>query len=209
MNNLPLSLTEEIEIPLFLHSSESGEYRLEWAINDLPQGWTAELENPATDELISLGSQSSYTFDFTPQKTKANETRPHSPDLFGFMKERGVGKAKGSVSTADLILRINPGLATNFESDLGIPRKVELYQNYPNPFNPSSVIRFGVPNQAPVQLEVFDVLGRKVMTLLNGEVKQPGRYNINFDGRTLASGMYVYRLVIGDKVLTKKMTLIK
>lgn len=209
LNNLPLSLTEEIEIPLFLHSSESGEYRLEWAINDLPQGWTAELENPATDELISLGSQSSYTFDFTPQKTKANETRPHSPDLFGFMKERGVGKAKGSVSTADLILRINPGLATNFESDLGIPRKVELYQNYPNPFNPSSVIRFGVPNQAPVQLEVFDVLGRKVMTLLNGEVKQPGRYNINFDGRTLASGMYVYRLVIGDKVLTKKMTLIK
>lgn len=100
-------------------------------------------------------------------------------------------------------------MGTHSENDLGIPEVVELEQNYPNPFNPSSVIRFGVPQQAPVQLEVFDVLGRKVITLINGEVIQPGRYNINFDARSLASGMYIYRLVIGSEVLTKKMTLIK
>ena len=108
-------------------------------------------------------------------------------------------------------MKITPLLASGNENEdgLGIPTTVELEQNYPNPFNPTSVIRFGVPNTAEVQLEVFDVLGRKVMTLINNETKQAGRYNVQFEARNLATGMYIYRLVIGDKVLTKKMLLIK
>lgn len=122
-------------------------------------------------------------------------------------------KASSSESTMVVdplfVLSINPLTSTGSENGLGIPTEVELDQNYPNPFNPSSVIRFGVPSTANVQLEVYDILGRKVMTLVNNELKQPGRYNVQFDARNMASGMYIYRLIIGDKVLTKMMTLIK
>ena len=98
---------------------------------------------------------------------------------------------------------------TGLQENLGIPTQVELNQNYPNPFNPTSIIRYGVPEISNVRLEVFDVLGRKVMTLVNNETKQPGRYNIQFDAGRLASGIYIYRLAVGNKVLTKQMTLIK
>ena len=117
------------------------------------------------------------------------------------------GKGKQN-SQPTFILKVYPN-STGLEDDLGIPTVVELYQNYPNPFNPTSVIRYGVPETSEVNLEVFDMLGRKVMTLISGEVKQPGRYNVNFNARQLASGIYIYRLAIGNTIMTKKMTLIK
>ena len=106
-------------------------------------------------------------------------------------------------------LIINTGMVSDIEEDLGLPETVELYQNYPNPFNPTSIIRYGVPEMSEVTLEVFDMLGRKVATLIDGETKHAGRYNVQFNARSLASGMYIYRLKIGSKILTKKMTLIK
>lgn len=202
LNNLPMDLTEVVEIPLYLHTTEQGVFTLDWSLHALPETWSIELENPATGEIIDVRSEQSFSFNYSSPQLKRGVQKPA---LFAFLRDV---KAK-TVNTPELVVRINPGITTNSEGDLDLPTEVELYQNYPNPFNPSSTIRFGVPEQAPVQLEVFDILGRKVMTLLNGEMKQPGRYNINFDGRTLASGMYVYRLVIGDKVLSQKMTLIK
>ncbi len=201
INNLPNQAEELFEVPLYLDASIAGKFDLSWNSNQLPDGWTIELVDLNSGTKIDIKDQHSYSFDHQ-LKVKAS---PKSPtDLYTF----AFGKSK-SVNQPQFMLKVNTGQAVSNEDDLGIPREVELYQNYPNPFNPSSVIRFGVPEQAPVQLEVFDILGRKVMTLLNGDVKQPGRYNINFDGRSLASGMYIYRLVIGNKVLTKKMTLIK
>jgi fibronectin type 3 domain-containing protein len=206
LNNLPSGLNEIVEIPLSIHSSEIGEHSLSWQLNSVPEGWNITLENTSTNEVIDLSSDTEYSFNYQGE-ARQKRIKTETPDVLSFMPKKL--KAKAKAVSSDLILRINPGIATGGENDLGLPTEVELEQNYPNPFNPSSVIRFGVPEQAPVQLEVFDILGRKVMSLLNGEVKQPGRYNINFDGRALASGMYIYRLVIGDKVLTKKMTLIK
>lgn len=209
LNNLPLGLSEVLEIPLFLHSTESGEHRIEWSLNDIPEGWMAEIENPNTGEVISLESQSSYSFDFQSAKEKADRDFSMNADLFGFMEEKSSEKEKTLKNSSDLILRISPELATNNETDLDIPLEVELYQNYPNPFNPSSVIRFGVPTKSRIKLEVFDILGRKVATLLNGDSKSAGRYNVQFRGDNLASGMYLYRLEVADKVLVKKMILIK
>ncbi len=203
VNNLPIGLNEKVEIPLFLHTTEDGEHTLEWKLNALPEEWTVELVNPITGEMLDMKEETTYSFEH--KKPQFKQHINQSPNLFGFH----TNKEKRKTNASDLLLRINPGLSTNDENDLGIPREVELFQNYPNPFNPSSIIRFGVPEQAPVQLEVFDLLGRKVMTLLDGDLKQPGRYNISVDARSLASGMYIYRLVIGEKVLTKKMTLIK
>jgi hypothetical protein len=83
-----------------------------------------------------------------------------------------------------------------------------LEQNYPNPFNPSTGIRYQVSGTSEVRLDVFDVLGRKVSTLVN-ERKAAGSYQVNFNAANLASGTYFYRLQAGGFVETKKMVLIK
>lgn len=83
-----------------------------------------------------------------------------------------------------------------------------LAQNYPNPFNPSTMIRYNVVQNGPVELKVFDPLGREVYTLVN-EVKSPGTYEISFDGTNLPSGAYIYRLTSGEFVQSRKFLLIK
>ncbi len=75
-----------------------------------------------------------------------------------------------------------------------IPDDFQLEQNYPNPFNPTTTIRYSLPADAKVTLEVFDILGRKVKTLVDEEQKV-GRYDVVFESRGLASGAYFYRLI--------------
>ena len=102
-----------------------------------------------------------------------------------------------------------------------IPNEFVLEQNYPNPFNPSTTINYKIPvvdalNSAEVYvtLKVYDMLGRKVATLVNEE-KLPGNYEVNFDasnaeqGRYMSSGIYFYKLTAGNFSETKKMLLLK
>ena len=90
----------------------------------------------------------------------------------------------------------------------GVPRTFELKQNYPNPFNPSTVIRYAVPEASNVRIDVYNVLGQRVSTLVNRE-HQAGNFDVTFDASNLSSGMYFYRLESVNAVLTQKMMLIK
>jgi len=103
------------------------------------------------------------------------------------------------------------------ENTQGIaPNSFELYQNYPNPFNPSTTIKFTVPELSfthnvsgkPIQLKVYDILGKEVATLVNMKLN-PGTYTYSFNARNLSSGIYFYKLEAGDFSSVKKMTLIK
>ena len=92
------------------------------------------------------------------------------------------------------------------------PKEFSLSQNYPNPFNPSTVIKYSVPESGMVTLKVYDILGNTVTTLVNN-YKSAGNYQAVFNadaaGNSLASGIYLYRLVAGKEVITKKMMLVK
>jgi len=88
------------------------------------------------------------------------------------------------------------------------PAAYELSQNYPNPFNPNTNIKFAVPGNSFVTLNVFDVTGREVANLVNSQMPA-GNYNVNFDASSITSGVYFYRLQAGDFTATKKMILIK
>jgi len=99
-------------------------------------------------------------------------------------------------------------LITSVHDEFEIPNSYALYQNYPNPFNPVTSIRFQVPSFQKVELKVFDILGRELVTLLNEE-KFAGVYEIKFNASNLASGVYFYRLKTKDFTESKKLLLIK
>jgi len=84
----------------------------------------------------------------------------------------------------------------------------QLYQNYPNPFNPSTTIKFQIPSSKFITLEVYNLLGQKVATLLEGK-QEAGTHTVHFDGTGLASGVYYYQLVVGDHREYRKMVLIR
>lgn len=95
----------------------------------------------------------------------------------------------------------------------GIPKTYALNQNYPNPFNPTTQIAFDVPRQCDVTLDVFNIMGQKIATLVDRPMA-PGSYRATWNGadisgRKVSSGTYFYRLRAGDFVATKKMVLLK
>ncbi len=94
-----------------------------------------------------------------------------------------------------------------------LPKQVELAQNYPNPFNPTTTIRFGLPEESPVRLTVFNILGQKIAELVNDD-RAAGYHTVTWDGRNalgqrVASGIYLYRLETRGLVTTRKMIMLK
>ncbi len=89
-----------------------------------------------------------------------------------------------------------------------IPNLYSLNQNYPNPFNPSTVIIYSIKTVSNVKLEVFNVLGQNVATLVN-EIQESGSYKVDFNASSLSSGIYIYRLKAGDFTDIKKMILVQ
>jgi hypothetical protein len=92
--------------------------------------------------------------------------------------------------------------------EVGVPQVFDLAQNFPNPFNPATSIKYSIANETAVKLIVFNSIGQEVAVLVN-ESQQPGVYTVNFDGSSLSSGVYFYKLTAGDFISTRKMLMIK
>jgi hypothetical protein len=108
----------------------------------------------------------------------------------------------------------DPHGASSVEDRGGVAMNYQLEQNYPNPFNPTTQIRFSIPEQAKVRLEVYDIRGALVQTLVDSEVYQPGNYQAKWNGtdalgNRAASGIYFARLTAGNFMKTIKMNLVK
>lgn len=125
---------------------------------------------------------------------------PH-PD-FGYI----VGEI-GTYAEAAAFLANNLSVGIS-NSSSQVPEKFNLSQNFPNPFNPSTKISFAIPQSQNVRLAVYDMTGKEVALLVNGNLNA-GSYEYTFDGKNLNSGIYFYRLTAGNFTETKKMSLIK
>jgi hypothetical protein len=99
-------------------------------------------------------------------------------------------------------------MATSTENIQEVPQRAQLSQNYPNPFNPTTNIQFTLNRAANVTLEVFNITGQKVATLVNGPLNA-GNHQHTFDASGLSSGIYMYRLQTPEQMLTRQMILIK
>jgi len=203
INNLPNDFNSRIFIPIHVNSFEngaatSGEFKILWDdLRTIPEDWILTLIDNDTGEEISMLEELSYTFNHT-TKAKIATNSTSNPLTPNYSVRR---KAKSQATRFTLKVSTE-----QIERD--VPTEIFLDQNYPNPFNPSTLIPFGIDQDSNVELVVYDILGRKVRTLVTGS-RTAGRYEVRFNSRELASGVYFYRLVTNSKVLVKKLTLIK
>jgi photosystem II stability/assembly factor-like uncharacterized protein len=122
-------------------------------------------------------------------------------DVFVYQNQKYVVTEDGMV-----FYNFDPTFIEN--PDAPIPAAYSLYQAYPNPFNLTTTIAFSIAEPLYVKLTVYDLLGREIRIISEGE-KPAGNYNILFNGSELSSGVYFYRLQAGDYSLTKRMVLLK
>lgn len=113
---------------------------------------------------------------------------------------------EGWINAEKQIYNYDPAVDVKNESEL--PMEFNLSQNYPNPFNPVTVINYKIDRTDFVQLNIYDVLGNFITSLVN-EIKSPGTYSAIFDATNLSSGTYIYTLRSGNKQISRRSLLIK
>jgi hypothetical protein len=145
------------------------------------------LNNPGIYQSIN-GNEWQYYSDFRAE---------YITKLYGKMYASSV---YGGIYVKDIPTDVNDIIPITFSC--------KLYPNYPNPFNPITTIEFDIPHRGKVLIEVFDLLGQKIKTLLNEEVEE-GKHKINFNSTGLSSGIYFYRLSTGRNSITKIMVLLR
>ena len=170
----------------------SGLATLSLAENHLSADWSVELINTATGESYDL-LEKSITLDI-PVRQQKKSTRLIRP----------VKQVEKTSSVWQVKITTSP---TDAEQN-SLPTVFTLAQNFPNPFNPATLISYQLPVNSEVRLAVYDMLGRNVATLVNGQIAA-GRHTVNFDASGLSSGVYLYRLVAGSQVMTRKLTVVK
>jgi endoglucanase len=130
----------------------------------------------------------------------------------GYTGNNGMGifnRSTGAQAYRDIIRAIIGAVITGVMNESPPPTRFKLMQNYPNPFNPQTTITYSLPRESTVTLRVYDLIGREVATLVHNERKAAGSYAVSFDGASLPSGVYFYRLQTDRFVDTKAMMLIK
>ena len=95
------------------------------------------------------------------------------------------------------------------ETVAATPERFGISQNYPNPFNPITTIRFEIAKTDPVSIQVYNLLGEEVATLVSEKTFTPGTYTVTWDASEMASGVYLYKFKAGNVIETKKMMLLK
>ncbi len=131
-----------------------------------------------------------------------------NPNLWIFIGSTSVYFGGSNLSYQTFGKQTNCYDPSNTNNEQIIPTAFILEQNFPNPFNPNTVISYQLPVAGNVLLKVYDVLGNEISTLVNEE-KPAGSYEVKFDASGLSSGVYFYRLQVGEFVQTRKMILLK
>ncbi|MBE0570028.1 MAG: exo-alpha-sialidase [Ignavibacteriaceae bacterium] len=164
-------------------------------------GWICD-QNRDSRNLVSTGP-------FNLEKDKSQEI------IIAYVIGRGNDPLNSVTVARENVQRAIQEYQSNFASMTYTPpaptnpvNSYVLYQNYPNPFNPTTTIRYELPQDGQVTIEIFDILGQKVKTILN-EFKKADRYEVTFSSTGLASGVYIYQLRINDFITSKKMVFIK
>ena len=191
-----------------------------WSVSADPNGqpvsytvsWTASVNGTT----VSIDQDTSSRVVFVPLS-----------EIYSLLEENGVedtlgfhwtvtstdGQLSTEASNGPRYVVFDIGYMLSNDEALGVPDVFALHQNYPNPFNPVTRIRYDIPEQSNVKVDIYNVLGQKVAELVN-KVHQPGFYAVTWDGTNmvgsaLGSGMYFYRIDTNSFTAVKKLLLVK
>jgi hypothetical protein len=184
----------------------------------------------AVEAEVTLAEGSSYGFNGTTAQITSTQMPTTVSDL---VIDNSAGVTLSQETTINGVLRLISGVFDNtipftlgpngsisFEGgslmipvsiesqELNIPESFFVEQNYPNPFNPSTTIRFGIPSACHVIVNIFNLLGQEVATLIDGRINA-GRHELLIDATNLSSGVYLYRIQAGHEVSIKQMVLLR
>lgn len=194
-------LTELLPVPVELTA-----FTAEASVDGVILRWTTatELNNHGFEIEKSADGTEFFTIAFVPGAGTTTETKNYSyTDEVGY---KGGETFYYRLKQVDLDGRIQYSNIAEVVFD--VPKDFVLHQNYPNPFNPSTTIKFAVPKSSLVNIKVYDLTGQEVSVLVN-EVKEAGTYEIKFDARSLASGIYLYRMTAENFSSVRKLNILK
>jgi chitodextrinase len=193
------SVPTAVELASFTASDERGVVRLNWIIarEEIHAGFHVYRRHQAEDPFEQLTGDlltGQTEFEFIDSDVRVNHTYYYRLEAVEITGEKSI--------FGPFTVRVNA------------PKSFSLEQNYPNPFNPVTTIRFDLPQQSRVTLQVYNILGQEVVKLIDNELKEAGFYTIQWNGRNkagvnVASGVYLYRLSADNFIKVRKMILLK
>ena len=203
INNLPFDHGSDIHVPLDVMSLqlEDGQYvtsaaevTIGWDISQLPDHIDPTLIDELTGEHVDLRHELNYTFTTEP---KGSFNADYDTEVSPYPQ---VGESRFTLHTSY-------GALDN-EHEVALPSFYALDPIYPNPFNPRATVRFDVPEVSRVELEVYDITGSLVETLLD-EKMVPGGHQYTWEPKSLSTGVYFLRLITANQTFTQKVTYVK
>lgn len=205
INNLARAFANKATIPIYVGGYErgepiAGEATLSWPeLRNVPKAWTITLVDSKTKQEINLREQNFYSFTLSPSKDgPLAEPVVNTVSRFALAE-----KSQAKLQNARFTLKIDPGADA-----VDLPEDYELGTNYPNPFSEQTTIRFGTPEEGVVRLHIYNILGQKVRTLVDKHYPA-GYHEHTWEPSSLASGIYLYVMEAGGKLLSKKLTYVK
>ncbi len=192
--HIPLQQELLFTFPIGIMNRESSEVSLMLEDWNMEGGWRLFLEDMETEEKIEIhpGEINSFEYSIDIPDQEVNS-------------DTDIDLKKYSTNKRFQLLVASPNYK---EVILDSPELIELNQNYPNPFNPATTISFFIPEAVKIKLSVFNVVGQPIAVLEEGTLNA-GEYQYEWNATGYPSGMYIYQLEVGNKVMTRKMTLVK
>ena len=190
MSGLPQS-TGTIGVYIHKHGAPYGNYGLDWDAQPLRPGWNTYAKDFVAQGFDGRVEDGRLRFWFSPFAKAGAEY---------FIDDVTLERVDGQ--------RCQHVLSGMVSSEGEKPNGPSLLQNYPNPFNPSTTIRYSVPVRSHVTLTVYNMLGQRLAELANGEV-EAGYHDVTFDGSSLPSGVYFYRLQVGTYMEAKRLLVLR
>lgn len=194
-----------VEIISFASSFEKNKVHVRWSTASELNNYGFEVER---SEKSNVNSEDALwqTIGFVTGSGNSNSIKDYSftDDVYALSHSGSILKYRLKQIDTDGSFKYS----NEVEIDVNGIYGYELSQNYPNPFNPVTTIRYSVKNEGLVNFEIYNLLGELIASPVN-EIKQSGNYELQFDGTSLSSGIYFYKIRAGEYVSIKKMILMK